>query len=442
MAVTIFRIRASEIRGKRWDSVYYISHSSAYFDNCSTTLKDYVVSIVNGLDSRQYVREGMPYLKVANIKENGISKKKLQYLPFGTVYKNKLQKGDLLVTRKGTFGVATVVTAEMEDMLISSEIFHIRLKTNINPYILAYYINTNTIQKELARQSIGAIMGSLTQEALLSTPMPNDFNQEIVDIMDNAYSEKKRLESEATELLNSIDSYVTDKLGIEQATQQKSTQKWFVVKASDVRGKRWGVVYNSVQTRDMTNWRELDSSLVQIFQGVGRNLVEESDSILLKVKNIMLDGTINFNDTEYINTDNINKVLQKNDILTPAIGESVKLFKFSLFNAPTAHKYLVDNNTAVIRCISKDLEPKFLVNLLKIKIVKEQVLRLCGGGGVPFIGSALVEIKIPLPPMNVQREIADECERRRFEAFTKKELAQEILFTAKAKVESMLFGEI
>ena len=443
MAVNYFRIKVSDIREKRWDPPYHKSQDHTYFDNYTKTLQDYIISIVNGTDSRQYVQEGIPYLKVTNIKTTGLSRHNLQFLPYDTPYKNKLQKGDLLVTRKGTFGVATIVTDEMEDMLISSEIFHIRLNGNINPYILAYYINTDVIQKELIRQSIGAIMGSLTQEVLLSLPIPDEFDHKIADIMDHAYAEKQRLESEAKELLNSIDSYVMNELGIKQIEQSKATNKWFTVKASDIRGNRWDAPYYISQGKVSTGKYPIitldECSINQGSYGANETAIdikENSYTRYIRITDIDIYGQLKLKGQKTANNINERYILQTDDFLFARTGSVGRTFLYKeKYGKSIFAGYLI----------------KFILN--KDKIYPEYLFYYTQTSHYwawvnkhqrPAVQSNINadeyrSLQIPLPPIEIQKEIALECETRRNTAQQNQQLAQDILAKAKANVEKILF---
>ena len=54
--------------------------------------------------------------------------------------------------------------------------------------------------------------------------------------------------------------------------------------------------------------------------------------------------------------------------------------------------------------------------------------------------TAIRTLKIPLPPLSIQRQIAEEVNARRQKAKKLKEEAKEILAKAKEKVEKMIFG--
>ncbi len=180
----------------RWD-YFYFNEGFALIDKCLSEIKfDCVIfetiikQLINGIDSRNYIKTGIPYLRVANIKPDRICLDDLKYI--GVTNKNKkgrVKKGEILITRKGTYGNAVVVDQEMEDKqcVISSEVFKISLKNDkyqINPYFLSYYINSRISKIQMERVKTRGIMGSLSQDALnsLKIAIPAiDVQNEIVD---------------------------------------------------------------------------------------------------------------------------------------------------------------------------------------------------------------------------------------------------------------------
>jgi len=92
----------------------------------SVPFGDIIESITNGLDYRQFEDEGNTiYLRVGNIKPHEIifDNAKRVSIDISEVAKDiKLTKGDILLTRKGSFGVSVAMTENI-GALISSEIF-------------------------------------------------------------------------------------------------------------------------------------------------------------------------------------------------------------------------------------------------------------------------------------------------------------------------------
>ncbi len=192
----------------RWD-YFYFNEGFALIDKCLSEIKfDCVIfetiikQLINGIDSRNYIKTGIPYLRVANIKPDRICLDDLKYI--GEADKNKkgrVKKGELLITRKGTYGNAVVVNQEMEDKqcVISSEVFKISLKNDkyrINPYFLSYYINSRISKIQMERVKTRGIMGSLSQDALnsLKIAIPAiDVQNEIVDTIAKLKAKIKKL---------------------------------------------------------------------------------------------------------------------------------------------------------------------------------------------------------------------------------------------------------
>jgi restriction endonuclease S subunit len=154
-------------------------------------------------------------------------------------------------------------------------------------------------------------------------------------------------------------------------------------------------------------------------------LIQVQDA--LKVKNILGVDGLDFNDTEYIGSVPSSKILRANDILSPFIGQAVRLLKFSMLPA-TEQKFVADNNCGIIRPNPEAIFPPYLLEALRSRFCGEQILQLIGGGGVPFLGAANAKkILIPLPPREVQRRLASEMEAAREERRRKLAQADELI---------------
>jgi type I restriction enzyme M protein len=210
----IFSTPLNVVYGGRLDPFHYqpkfVLHEKA-LSSCKYPLKtigDILSSpIVNGLDARKFVEVGTKYLRVGNIKPDEIDETDIKFvnIPIETIKKDiKLETGDVLLTRKGTFGISTVVT-NVKDYIISSEIMLIRLKEKINPFYFSIVNNTSIVQEQYKQKAVGAIMGSLSQEVLktVKIPIPPRTTQDrIVKEFHKKREKAKNLRDEAKELLD------------------------------------------------------------------------------------------------------------------------------------------------------------------------------------------------------------------------------------------------
>lgn len=149
---------------------------------------------------------GTKYLRVGNIKPNEIEEIDIKFIniPIENIKKDiKLETGDVLLTRKGTFGISAVI-GDMTNYIISSEIMRLRLKEEVNPFYFSIVNNTSVIQEQYKQKAVGAIMGSLSQEVLKTVKIPippRPIQDRIVEKVHEQRKKVKMLKEEARELL-------------------------------------------------------------------------------------------------------------------------------------------------------------------------------------------------------------------------------------------------
>jgi type I restriction enzyme M protein len=208
-----FDVRADVMKGGRLDPFHYLPKfmlQEKALSACKYPLKTIgeILSgpIVNGLDARKFVEAGTKYLRVGNIKPDEINETDIKFvnIPIENIKKDiKLEPGDVLLTRKGTFGVSAVVRGTT-DYIISSEIMRLRLKKEVNPFCFSIINNTSVIQEQYKQKAVGAIMGSLSQEVLktVKVPIPSGpIQDKIVKEFHEKRKKAKKLREEAKELL-------------------------------------------------------------------------------------------------------------------------------------------------------------------------------------------------------------------------------------------------
>ena len=167
----------------------YVENQKFILDNGGEvrSLTSYFNSITNGYDERQELAEGIPYVKVAEVRPGFIDTGNA-----GRVHRSKISdasdkqrpvKGDLLLTRKGSFGFAAVVMSE-EPFLASSEVFVCKPKDKSQMPLLAAFINSAAGYKQFRQYSTGTTMPGINQGNLSNVFIPDfegvdteEFNQ-------------------------------------------------------------------------------------------------------------------------------------------------------------------------------------------------------------------------------------------------------------------------
>ncbi len=159
----------------------------------------------------------------------------------------------------------------------------------------------------------------------------------------------------------------------------------------------------------------LSSVCEDIFQGVTIKPGDSEDPVVLKVKNIRGDEGIDFSDVERARDVPERKLLRCGDLISPFIGEAIRQINFAIFKENEG-RYAVDGNTGVIRPNPARVSAQYLQNWFQSSFGRPQILRLIGGGGVPFLGAYNVaKLVVATPPLRVQRELVTTMDAARAE---------------------------
>ncbi len=207
-----YPVNAESLQNRRHDPYYYepnfIELEETLLKNKAVRLGILLKSITNGLDYRKFSEDGtLDYLRVSNIKpyEIDYSDVKKVRLSKADISKNIFGKrNDVLLTRKGTYGIS-VSLEENLNALISSEVFLLKIDTEkINSRYLSLFLNSSLGQKQFLRNKVGAIMGSLSQEAVKDTfvIIPSENKQlDIVNQVDGKILKASQLLQQAKKIV-------------------------------------------------------------------------------------------------------------------------------------------------------------------------------------------------------------------------------------------------
>ena len=432
-ANNVFLVKHSELEG-RLDSYFYkpdfYELDKKLIKNNNVRFCHLIKSILNGYDFRDYKEFGTPYIKVANVKQGEFDFRKIQYIDFDSDEISKsiqLKKGNLLLTRKGTFGNALSLEKNY-DFVISSEVFYIELTEQINSKYLEIFFNSALGQKQFDRNKIGAIMGSLSQEAVKSIkiPLPTlDFQENIVETHQAAYLKKQQKEVEAQALLDGIDGYLLNELGITLPQQDNRLEKRvFTVPFSEVTG-------GSLSPDNLLKKKKLNFSskykfyvlgtIAHMYQPQTITQQDMTESGVYKVYGA--NGHIGFFDK--YNHEN-------SEVLVTCRGATCGEINLS------EHKSWITGNAMVVKPIVDFVIQSYLFEILKCL---DMSVVITGSAQPQITRENLKRFSIPVPPIEVQNEIVTYISQIRAQAKQLQADAAQVLATAKAEIERMILGE-
>lgn len=211
-SISTYIVNSDDLRSNRIDPYYYKPIFFAFEKQLKASrykiepFSNHIETLINGYDHRSFEESGTPYLKVSNIRPYKIDLKKTFYIDTKSNPISKdilLKSGNLLLTRKGTYGVAVSIKEDNEHV-ICSEIFKVVLKSNASADFLEIILNSSIGQIQFDRNKIGAIMGSLSQDAVKSILIPvppKEIQESIIKQVHNILSQVEKLNIEAVELM-------------------------------------------------------------------------------------------------------------------------------------------------------------------------------------------------------------------------------------------------
>ena len=458
----VFILQKSKLE-KRFDPMYYAHEYNLYDKKLSKKpfkkFHQLLKSINNGYDFRDYKESGTPYLKVANIKKGELDFTKIQYIDFNSseISKNiQLKKGNLLLTRKGTFGNAFALDKDY-DFVISSEVFYIELQDNsINPKFLEIFFNSKIGQAQFDKNKIGAIMGSLSQEAIrdLKIPLPSfDIQNQIVGIYESYIAQKQQNEAQADKLLSSIDDYLLNELGIKLPEPPENTLKnrMFIKTFKQLSGSRldpnfyskdfeiFDTLFEKYQTT--TLWE----CGIQISDAPHERpdfTEDENEGIrVIMIEHLKPEGIQQSNE-KFITKEYHQKlkstILKKDDLLMARIGVTtgVTAKVDDFFNEKN-----ISGNITLIRLDPNIINIDFVLEYLNSYLGRLYTKRILSNSARDFLTVGKIKsIKVPVIPKAHQKEIAEHITGIRQQAQQLKDKTKELLKKASEEIEKILLN--
>lgn len=195
-------------------------------------LDQFVESISNGSEYREYSSDGIPYLTVGDISDGRLLWKKAPRIPSSAPIsdRGKLKVHDVLVVRTGSIGQAAFVHHACKDAIISSHFIKLRLSSPRRAPWIAFFLNSTVGKILLERIAYGAIQPQIGQDELLRIPIPLidlRYENEIARYWTSQILLKEISEDLITEAKLDVENLIEGKLNISSLqTDNQQTMQW------------------------------------------------------------------------------------------------------------------------------------------------------------------------------------------------------------------------
>ena len=393
------------------------------------------------------------YIRITDIDSNGIvNSKELGATANNIEDKYILNDGDILFARSGATVGKTYLHKTKPYMCFYAG-YLIRFVVNTS-LILPEYLFAYT-QLPIYKKWIAAIQRPSAQPNInaeeyqsLEIPLPNlDIQHYICNIIKNGYLTKQKKEAEAQKLLDSIDGYILNELGI---TMPKSDlnlkERIFFCNFKQATGGRLDPKFNN-------QWQKLKSlqcnypkvTLADVVfnsgqYGANETAIDykEGDTRYIRITDIDDLGCLKENNKVTCKNIEQNYMLHKNDLLFARSGSVGKCYIHKRISEPAIFAgYLIRFiiNAAIIN-------PDYLFYYCNCSLYKYWVDTIQRPAVQANINSEeFRQTIIPLPPMAKQQEIADHITALRHQAAQLQQEGKEALEKAKQEVEQMILGK-
>lgn len=414
--------------------------------------------------------DGVPFLRVQNLAPEGLHYSDCKYINKEThnriLKRSKVFQGDLLIkiTGVGRMAVTSVAPEGFEGNINQHIVVVKTKKPELNEQIAAF-LNSDIGEMLATHRSTGGTRPALDYTALRSIPII--LNDNISDIMKKAYIKKKEKEKESQSLLDSIDTYLLQELGITIPSEEKNTleSRMFYVNSNKVVGgrfdpkkysKKYQNLFSSIEKVLFHKKRLKDLLIDSVSGNWGEEDTKTDENLIscLTIRATEFDNKYNLNfDNSRVKYRKYNPVvyekikLSPNDILieksggsnNQPVGRVAFIEKEIMENKVLAysnfiHKIVINETEAIPRYVFEYLR---LIHNIKIT----EVMQTQTNGIRNLIMEEYFNLFIILPDKNKQKTIADEISKRRKQALDIEKQAEEIVKKAKLQIEKILLGD-
>lgn len=453
----VFIIKKSEIDGRLDPKMALYKRSVMHTAFSMVKLKNLLLSKPQyGANEAGLTRENdeQPrYIRITDIDENGlISTAELGATITNVEDKYILNENDIVIARSG----ATVGKAYIHKQLPYKCVyagylirFVVDSEKILPDYLFAYTQLSpykewvNAIQRPSAQPNINA-----EEYQSLEIPLPNlSKQQEIVDYINEAYTQKQAKEAEAQQLLDSIDDYLLKELGITiPEIKTEIGNRIFIVQHSELKGRYTPSLYKDAISLHSTIYENIPLSHLAYVNPNTRLPCQDEKMVIsfvpMESVNEMYAEINDNKDCAIAEAKGFTR-FQNGDLLwakiTPCMENGKSAIAKDLINGYGCGS----TEFHVIRPKNDNLLVEYIHSLLHMKFVRQTAKLYFGGSaGQQRVATDFLEnFNVPRPAIWKQQEIVNYIARIRIQAKTLREEGNIILDDAKRKVEQMIMGE-
>lgn len=148
--------------------------------------------------SEAYQESGVPFVRVSNLSKFELSDNNQQFLSeklYDELKMHQPKKGEILLSKDATPGIAHYLENEPQKMIVSGGILRLQISNkNILPEYLTLALNSVIVQKQIERDAGGSIINHWRPDQVKTTLVPiltSDKQKEIKDLVEGSFADRR-----------------------------------------------------------------------------------------------------------------------------------------------------------------------------------------------------------------------------------------------------------
>ena len=425
---------------------------SLLHQNPHETLGDIIKPSYHKWNPQEHQEETFRYIEISNVSrvtgEASFSDVPVKEAPSRA--QMMVQKDDIIVSlTRPHHGSIALINDDLDSCIASTGFAILReIKYPIlNRTYLYSVLRTQLCLSQMLQQSSGGNYPAITTDQLMRIlipiPKPNIQNH-IVSIMQSAHTAKKQKDQEADAILDSIDDYMLEELGIEMPVIEEN--KCFVVRTGEIEDR-----IDPLYVRNIPYFRNLKTSypLIPLGElltakpqyGASERAVDgipDTDFRYIRITDLDDYGNLLSDDWQTAEEIDLKYLLEENDVLFARSGSAGRAFVYkSIFGQSIFAGYLIR-----FKFDPDKVNPSFVFHYTLTKIYKLWVHSVQRTTIQANINSKEFQsLEIPLPPLDVQNRIVEEVNKRLAYIAQLRQDGESCIEAAKQEVVRILLAE-
>ena len=351
---------------------------------------------------------------------------------FDILERYEINEGELAISIAGTIGKTSILRniPNGKRFILTENCAKILVKPNIEliSEFLKICLELPIVKKQLELNYIQTTIPKLGLDKIVGIKLPPipsiHKQQEIVDYISGAYAQKRGKETEAQQLLDSIDDYLLKELGITiPSVDDGLKNRIFLSSFSNIESNRLDPIYSLYLGKNASSTEYENTSLRSVAYIAKGNALSSSD---------VEDGNIPVIAGGQTSPYNHNQANYEGNVITVSASGAYSGFVWY-------HDYPIYATDCCV-VFSKE-ESRFMTKYLYevLKLQQKGIYRLQTGAAQPHVYAAdLQMLNIPVVSIEKQQEIVNYIADIRTKAKALQAEGKAILEDAKLKVEQMI----